>query len=579
VYSLLKCKLTIIKGYHVQITARSDRDLTPEGITQKVADSSGSRYTGATKPSESAPKPAIASKPVFTPSKVTGSSGFNPLGSRVRVLPQTSGNIDKDGWGEDAPPVTRTQLEKVAPAYRPTKVKLAEFGGQNEEQSSAPEVVRGAYQPIGKVDIAEIRRQARDSGSGQDDRPAAVKGAYEPVGKVDIAAIRSRAQPQRESAPEPTEEPEEEVKSLADRSSAFSQPERLTSLPKPKVASKFGGGAFSSGTTAPVPGGFTAKTNPTAAPVGTASRTFADQGGKTPAQIWAEKKAAQGGGGSFTSTSSTPIQSQTSGQGGWKSGYSGKSWAAVQTTKTGQSIGSNPNEQETQHEEEEEEAPSANVGAIRDRFAAAPPPVNLASRPVPTPAHEEEEEEEEEREPSRPISPIRVALPVRRAAEPEPEPEPEQEEEHHPAPSGGKGGKRALVQYDYEKAEDNEIELKEGEYVTNIEQVDPDWWMGQNAAGETGLFPANYVGPAEDDEEEEEHHAVASHPPPPARAEHSPPPAASRAPPAEKKPTATAQYDYEAAEDNELSFPEGGTVHNLVSFELMHLTLTLLTIF
>jgi hypothetical protein len=59
-------------------------------------------------------------------------------------------------------------------------------------------------------------------------------------------------------------------------------------------------------------------------------------------------------------------------------------------------------------------------------------------------------------------------------------------------PGAQASGKRALVQYDYEKAEDNEIELKEGEYVTNIEMVDEDWWMGENVHGETGLFPSRF---------------------------------------------------------------------------------------
>jgi hypothetical protein len=61
----------------------------------------------------------------------------------------------------------------------------------------------------------------------------------------------------------------------------------------------------------------------------------------------------------------------------------------------------------------------------------------------------------------------------------------------HPGAHGS--GKRALVQYDYEKAEDNEIELKEGEYVTNIEMVDEDWWVGENVHGETGLFPSRFM--------------------------------------------------------------------------------------
>lgn len=36
-------------------------------------------------------------------------------------------------------------------------------------------------------------------------------------------------------------------------------------------------------------------------------------------------------------------------------------------------------------------------------------------------------------------------------------------------------GLRAVAIYDYEKAEDNEIEFADGETITEIEQVDPDW--------------------------------------------------------------------------------------------------------
>jgi hypothetical protein len=133
-----------------------------------------------------------------------------------------------------------------------------------------------------------------------------------------------------------------------------------------------------------------------------------------------------------------------------------------------------------------------------------------------------------------------------------------------PAPSAGKGGKRAVVQYDYEKAEDNEIELKEGDYVTNIEMVDDDWWMGQNVTGETGLFPANYVELVED-EEQAPHAATPAHATP-----HAEPHVPHKEPPAsqtetKKGQTATAQYDYEAAEDNELSFPDGAKITNVVS--------------
>jgi hypothetical protein len=134
--------------------------------------------------------------------------------------------------------------------------------------------------------------------------------------------------------------------------------------------------------------------------------------------------------------------------------------------------------------------------------------------------------------------------------------------------SGG-GGKRAVIQYDYEKAEDNEIELREGEYVTNIEMVDEDWWMGQNSQGDTGLFPSNYVELVEDDDD-----AGGAPPPQPSHPnvqepeEEEPEPVPAAAPPQPsggQGATATALYDYDAAEDNELSFPEGATITGVVS--------------
>ncbi|KAF2836456.1 hypothetical protein M501DRAFT_939401 [Patellaria atrata CBS 101060] len=673
----------LLHGYHVQITARSDRDLTPEGIVQKVADASGSKYSGGGAPplSSSGPAPPISSKPVFTPTRVGGGGGFNALASRTRASAPQDNNADEDGWGVDAPPITRTQLEKVAPAYKPTKVNINELTSQKQEPSrfSAPkadsgssDVVKGGYQPIGKVDIAALRRQAKETSSAGDDRPTVVKGAYEPVGKVDIAAIRARAQgpsggvsPQNLSpaitGASGRSDEHEAPKSLADRSSAFSQSERLTSLPKPKVSNRFGSGSSNyTGTKAPTPGGFTAKPVAAAAPVGTASKTFADEGGKTPAQIWAEKKAREKGTSGPTDKPlssfgqpASPVSGQKSGEGGWRSGYSGKSWAPVQTTRTGQSAASNVSAQKT-GEEEVPSSPSGGIGSIRDRFNnappmgapssgsfsqdAPPPPMDFSSKPnatrgipipglptrpkSPEPEYEDEQPaEQHQRVPSpppvprsptpptppamRPSSPVRIAMPVSRTQEPlsppderfSPPPMPieslaqaanqsrkmppePQVEAHDPARTagvaaaaatfgaaagaavgsgageGGTKGKRAIAEYDYEKAEDNELELTEGSLVTNIEMVDDDWWMGQNERGESGLFPSNYVRLVEEEDE-----GVRADEPVSARAAPEAPPAMEES--AAEGPTATAQYDYEAAEDNELSFPDGAVITNL----------------
>lgn len=645
--------LSISQGYHVQITARSDRDLTPDGIIQKVADASGSKYsTGPPPPVAAATKPAVASKPAFTPTQSSGGGGYNPI--RARAAQSGDSTIDADGWGADAPQVTRTQLEKVQPAYQRTQVDMrsltsqqpsSPFNGSRSEQSSAPEPVRGAYQPIGKVDIAAIRAQAKQSGQAGDDRPSIVKGSYEPVGKVDIAAIRARAQPSS-GGPAPSrvspavtgnaEEPP--TRSLADRSAAFSSgPERLTSMPKPKVASKFGGGSTFTGTRAPLPGAAAAAP---AAPVGVASRTFADEGGKTPAQIWAEKKARErgqsGSGDALPSQYSgqSPVVAQTSGGGEWKSGYAGKSWASVQTTHTGKSAGSSGMGQQrtgelpSQQEEQEEEIPSSPAGgisSIRDRFSdaapmGAPAPASAFDRGAPEPDISNKPNRgipipglpspppQPPRSPTPPTpemrdtSPIRIAQPVARSApvedaheeqmspppimpvrsiphadeddEPETGPDPArsaaqstavasmgQEAVDHAsaATQSGAGGERAKAEYDYEAAEDNEVSLREGEIVSNIEKIDPDWWVVTNEKGQSGLVPANYLVALEGDEDEGGA--------PPAQAAAA---AAARVPeatPAEEEAAgakATAQYDYEAAEDNELSFPENAVLHNVV---------------
>lgn len=685
----------VLHGYHVQITARSDTDLTPESIVQKVSDASGSKYSGDSTPATSGPPPPVASKPAFNPTRSSGpTGGFNPLaGSRNRVAPSRDNDVDEDGWGQDAPPVTRTQLEKVQPAYQPTKVNMRDLSSQKPEPSrfngtreidsggaGDSDVVKGGYQPVGKVDIAAIRRQAQGA---KEDRPEPVKGSYEPVGKVDIAAIRARAQGPSGGAVSPpgsmspaatgtsarSSQPEE--RSLPDRSAPFQSSERLTSLPKPKVANRFGAGASTfTGTKAPTPGGFGLESTqkPAAPPVGV-SKTFADQGGKTPAQQWAEKKARERGvsgasdnppSGGFGAPS--PMKSQTSGGGEWKSGYTGKSWAPVQTTRTGQSA-TDMEQQRTGPQEEPQEAedapvsPAGGLSSIRDRFKGAPPmgaanigadrgppspppldtsnkpnagrgiPIpGLPTRPQQPPQEEEEEEQEPPRMPTPPAqprsptpptppatsaSPIRVAMPVGRGQAPT-EVENTREEQFSPPPAmptrslaqqvphedslteepsgahdqargagqaaaagtfgeeaalsapapapapaatGGSsgGGQRALVQYDYEKAEENELELREGEYVTDIDMVDEDWWMGRNPRGETGLFPANYVEVVAGE------HAAAS--PTAETIAHEAPLQAHAG--VTQGATATALYDYEAAEGNELSFPEDAKIVNI----------------
>ncbi|KAK2741051.1 hypothetical protein FQN57_005788 [Myotisia sp. PD_48] len=630
----------LLHGYHVQVTARSDRDLTPEAVLQKVSDASGAKYSGGdVAPQVTSTKPPVASKPVFTPTRTAGS--FKPLASAAHRTVASGNNtqVDDDGWGADAPQVTRTQLQKVESAYKPTKVNIKELmtnktattsGPDRHDDSANSDVVRGGYQPIGKVDISAIRRQAKETGQLKDERPEIIKGSYEPIGKVDIAAIRAKAQGADVGRTPPAVSPAvtgasntpSEPKSLGERSTAFTSSERLTSLPKPKVSGKFGASATFTGTKAPTPGGFEVSPPP-ATQLGS-TRSFADQAGKTPAQIWAEKKAKQQGGAVTQSTGPHAPDSQDSNQQpGWKSSYSGKSWAPVQTA----SISKPSDHVDARADSLEAEKPhSGTVGSIRDQFAHAPPmgtstyersapsppPLDTSTKPtasrgVPIPGlplrpAEPEEAQEEVRQPvssppqqarspspspssERASSPIRVAMPVGRGVADEPIAHVEQshviaslptaqshqkEEEVEKIPShvaGGAGasqagrGIQAIAQFDYEKAEDNEIDMQEGECITNIEMVDDDWWLGVNPRGDAGLFPRNYVELVEEGETEAAPPAPAR---PTAQAEPEPVPQPPQTAPEQSAGnTATALYDYEAAEDNEISFPEDAKIINI----------------
>lgn len=584
----------LLHGYHVQITARSDRDLTPEGIIQKVADASGSKYSSssAAPPPVAATKPVVASKPVFTPTQSSGiSGGYNPVARTLAAKRDTS--TDEDGWGADAPQITRTQLEKVQPAYQPTKVNMRELTSQQPATSAftrsqsdeRPEVVRGAYQPVGKVDIAAIRRQAQESGNSKDDRPEIVKGAYEPIGKVDIAAIRAKAQkpddsstfsrppPASSFSSGPSNEPDAAPRSLADRSAAFSQgPERLTSLPKPKVANKFGGGSSFGGTKAPLPGGFDAPSSVGIKPqVGAPGRSFAESSGKTPAQLWAEKKARERGlsasGDAPLSptgyTGQSPISTQKSGGNEWKSGYTGKSWAAVQTTSTGRSSIGQQVTGDNRSQPDVDETPSSpvgGIGSIRDRFSGAapmgapapaaafdrgPPPApepdtsNKPNRGIPIPGlarPERDEEDEQETIPAprmptppvqprsptpptpEPSSPIRLAQPVSASAPVEDA----HEEQMSPPP--------ALPSQSMARA-----------FPTT--SADDDEPSGGHDSGRAAAQAAAASSLGQQ--------AVASAP--------------VAAPQSAGGEQARAEYDYEAAEDNEVSLREGKARHVLVS--------------
>ncbi|KAI9512504.1 SH3 domain-containing protein [Russula earlei] len=127
----------------------------------------------------------------------------------------------------------------------------------------------------------------------------------------------------------------------------------------------------------------------------------------------------------------------------------------------------------------------------------------------------------------------------------------------------------AVAQYEYEAAEDNELSLVEGEHIVDIVQEDADWWSGTSADGTRhGLFPAAYVALVELVAEAGPELDVGGEAPPSLFPESVPPVAAITTEPQpdlapDESVVAIALYDYDAAEDNELTFREGDRITDI----------------
>ena len=47
--------------------------------------------------------------------------------------------------------------------------------------------------------------------------------------------------------------------------------------------------------------------------------------------------------------------------------------------------------------------------------------------------------------------------------------------------------------FDFDPQYPEELQLRKGEIITVLEKKDENWWRGENAHGQQGLFPATYV--------------------------------------------------------------------------------------
>src|SRR5579862_8986518 len=144
--------------------------------------------------------------------------------------------------------------------------------------------------------MAALRAGKSDSTSGG--APEVIKGSYTPVGKVDIAAIRAQAKEQEQHFQSVSSKPRQQRPSEPDRDTYVGTSGYTpVQLPPPRPlgggVSKFGSSVTSrGGTVAPMPTGPIKESKA----IGGASKNFgADASGKTPSQLWAERKARERG--------------------------------------------------------------------------------------------------------------------------------------------------------------------------------------------------------------------------------------------------------------------------------------------
>ncbi|CAE6507099.1 unnamed protein product [Rhizoctonia solani] len=489
---------TFLKGTHVVVNARNESDVSPALIMKKVNDASGAKYSIH----KEAPK---------RPDPIT------PVGSTYKPV----GVPDIAALRKNAKPDV---IGKVGTAYTPAREELTNI-------RAAPQPpVPSAPRPVPTAPAVASAPPPPPSAS-RPTAPPRVPTASRPV----PAASQPAPAPVTATPPKPAED---------DRIQPVGTAYTPVSLPKPKKL-----------------------VNP-----------FAAKAAEAQAAADTTPPAARSGGLTWSQRQALRKQQEAEEEARSKAALGVGVGAAAVVIGAGAAIAASQVNPEPEPEPEPEFEPEPE----QEVQAAEPPP----PPPPPPPAPPRPEPVSEEAAPPPPPPPPPPPAPAAPPAPPR-EPTPVEQITEQAAQLDLNQGQEAVAAYEYEAAEPNEISFSEGERITNIEMVDEGWWQGTNSRGETGLFPATYVELVEAAEAAEPAPPPPPPPPPPAEAAEPappppppppPPPAAPAAPaappppPAPPRPAtpepepedngviAVALYDYDAGEENEISFKEGDRI-------------------
>lgn len=452
----------LLKGYHIQVTARDSDDLDREDLLSRVSAAAGARYS-------------IQSAKTNAPSTTSSSSipkAFKPKPASETPKPAAS----------KPSPKPEPQVIKPSPVSKPAPVKKEAEDEWNEPEIEERDFTKNplkpntsTYKPIGRVNLEDVIREEKSR----------------PDPRLEIEQLKEKERLKKDK---------EIDDYLKTKSASFGSkvPTPSPGLNKPEVQ-------------------------------GGISKAFGTENGKTPAQLWAERKQK-----SVTPEPTTSQQQEEDEKeieeveeevsvSDLKNKFNGlgvKGDGEKAETKLPQASPGLQNafpkitKLDKSYDFDEKKPPSFSSGIPSPGIKSAFPDESRSEFPAKVDEEEDDEpeaqvEEEEEKEatptpslPSRnaapPPPPARSgtatpSLPARSEPEPEPVPEPEPEAEEEPEAEAEEAGATAIAEYDYEATEDNEITFSEGQRIINIQFVDEDWWLGETETGDKGLFPANYV--------------------------------------------------------------------------------------
>ncbi|GMM52021.1 Abp1 protein [Starmerella bacillaris] len=530
--------------HHVQITARDSDELDSRTIYSKLNQAAGSKYSLE-------PKVAVATKPKYRNASeganeedwgktepvaeqdlksVSGSDYKSSVRDELRQL-----KLNKGKLGNKSPKKLEVKEEPEESEEEETKPKVAEKesgSGASSVTASKTSSIQGldsssSYKPVGKIDLKKIREEGRNS-KFADSRIEKIESSYKPIGKIDLKQIREQARREKEAAANQSGSKSSNIPAKKDISESNSAPasEKHDYKQEIKKSLNDDSGEEHLGSLADRIKAFQSSVNSAKPQFEVSSKNKQDYGvksNKTPV-----RKAPDFGASSTTSAATAddieeeeeevddveePKTIKPSSPKASVSGFAAR-FAKKETVQEPEPEPENESEPEPEpepvkadieeSEPEFEEKSHQEPESISEEVQVEIDADGETLTGVATITYETEEADEIAFEKGDIITGIvRVddnwyigcnknndtgMFPISYV-----QLEGSAPAEDDAAEESDETQRKGVAQFDYEAADDDELNFKKDEIIIVLDETSDTWFTGENSAGEVGLFPANHI--------------------------------------------------------------------------------------